>query len=123
MKKLQLLILFVFVLNIVGCTKSIPTEILGKYYNENGGGYIELNSDGTFEWISDGESVVNGTYYIKASEYNQLGYKSYHTIITTAKDGKYLTQWGVTDHIRQWKGYYDLRQDISGRYFYFKKRE
>ena len=111
------------ILNTVGCTKSIPVEILGKYYNGNDGGYIELKNDGTFEWNSRGESVVIGTYYIKSSNYNMGGYKSYHTIITTPKEGKYLTQWGVTDHIRQWKGYYDLKQDLNGVYFNFKKEE
>ena len=36
----------------------LPQEILGKYYDESGGGIVELKSDNTFIWIDDN----NGRY-------------------------------------------------------------
>lgn len=119
--KLTLIVFALIILN--SCSTSFPNEILGKYNNPDGGGYIELNVDKTFTWFADGEAVVNGSFYIKASEYNTAGYDSYYTIITEAKSGNYMSQWGVTDHIRHWNGSYDLRQDISNQYFIFKKME
>ena len=118
MKKLLLLsILLTF-----SCSNEFPLEILGKYYNSNDGGYVELKGDKTFSWVTDGESVVSGTYLIKAAEYNTLGYDGYYTIITDAESGIYSNQWGVTDHIRHRNGSYDLKQDISGTYFIFSKK-
>ena len=40
----------------------VPQEILGKYIGESNNSYIELYSDNTFKWVSEGEVSVSGEF-------------------------------------------------------------
>lgn len=104
--------------NIVNTT---PKEILGKYYNENGGSFIELNSDNTFKWIEGGEVLASGKFTFNNKKENYMGYEAYYSIKTNATSGKYEHEWNATEAIRDWQGYYQLNQRISGVEFIFKK--
>lgn len=108
----------------IGCTE-VPSEVFGKYYNEDGGGYIELKENGEFIWADGNDIMVSGLYYLKGERQASWG-TDYH-VITTPKEGQLKSQWHVTDNLTKYTNHdtpkynnkWMLRQRIAGAQFLF----
>jgi len=105
----------------IGCT-GVPSEVIGKYYNEDGGGYIELKENGEFIWADENGIMVSGSYYSKSTTQESWG-TVYH-IVTTPKEGRLKSQWNATDNLTMYTNHttpkynnkWMLRQRIAGAY-------
>ena len=103
----------------IGCT-GVPSEVIGKYYNEDGGGYIELKENGEFIWADGNDIMVSGSYYSKGKRQETWG-TVYH-IVTTPKEGRLKSQWYATDNLTKYTNHdnpkynnkWMLRQRIAG---------
>jgi hypothetical protein len=99
---------------------SAPSEIIGKYYNEDGGGYIELKKNGEFIWADGNDIMVSGSYYSKSKRQESWG-TVYH-LATTPKEGRLKSQWYATVNLTKYTNHdtpkyrnkWMLRQRIAG---------
>ena len=105
-----------------GSETGVPSEVIGKYYNEDGGGYIELKENGEFIWADGNDIMVSGSYYSKGKSQESWG-TVYH-IVTTPKEGRLKLQWNATESLTKYTNHdtpkynkkWMLRQNIARAY-------
>lgn len=103
----------------IKCT-GVPSEVIGKYYSEDDGSYVELKENGEFIWADGNDIMVSGSYYSKGKEQKSWG--TVYNIVTTPKEGRYKSEWYVTDGLTKYTNHdtpkynnkWMLRQRIAG---------
>lgn len=101
MKKriITITVLFVMILGIVGCGKSLS----GEYVSESGSYTVDFEADGGCTWYQSG-TFFDGTYKEKDGEYRLeiQGHGFYsNTVFTAIKDnGDLIIDGGIVHHER-----------------------